>query len=62
MFFKEYQSIHDKNENKNNLFIFNNKMTECLICASKFTPDLRREIKCQNCGFGVCLRCLKDDY
>ena len=34
---------------------------ECLICASKFTSVLGREIKCPKCRFGVCLQCLKDD-
>ena len=36
-------------------------MTECLICASKFTQGIRKEIKCQKCDFPICLQCLKTD-
>ena len=36
-------------------------MSECVICASKFTLEVRKEIKCQKCGFPICLKCLKTD-
>lgn len=31
----------------------------CPICAEKYTPIVRREVKCQFCNFCACIPCLK---